>query len=187
MQEVPVSIVITRHVRAGSEADFEALLRAWIPRLVAFPGHQGALILQPLHPSREYGAVLRFRSLRDWEAFREWNEYRDFLGQLNPLLEVEPHFEQLTGLEAWFTAPGRFHPQRWKMAVVTWVGVCLTVGTLSAALGTTLASWQWLPRLLAMNAAVVAALTWGVMPVLTWMASWWLVPRIGPPVRGNRG
>lgn len=177
MSGASTTIVITRQVRAGCEADFEALLRTWIPRLVQFPGHEGALILQPLPPAREYGAVLKFASQSAWEAFQQWDQYALFLEQLKPLLEEEPRTEHLTGMEAWFRW-GRTHrqPARWKMAIVTWVGVCLTVGVLGQTLGPRIENWPWLGNLLLINAAVVVVLTWAVMPALTRLVGSWLQP-----------
>ncbi|MDB5335386.1 MAG: hypothetical protein JWN70_1005 [Planctomycetaceae bacterium] len=175
MNDDAVTIVITRSVRPGCEAAFERAVRDWIPRAVEFPGHQGALMLQPHAAGREYGAVLRFRSLELWRAFQNSPEYQDFLDQIRPLLEVEPHVETVTGLEAWFRwTGGKPPPPRWKMAIVTWVGVCLAVGTLGLTLGPFLTGWSWFGRLLTMNAAVVASLTWIVMPPLVRVTQGWL-------------
>ncbi len=63
---------------------------------------------------------------------------------------------------------------RWKMAVLTWVGVCFTVGVLGLLLGRWMTSFSWFTNLLVFNAAVVLMLTWVVMPVLTWSAQRWL-------------
>jgi len=172
-----VTVVISRHVREGCEGEFKDLLGSWIPRLIAFPGHEGALMLQPLEPEREFGAILRFRSLNDWELFREWEQYLRFLGELEPLLERQPRVQYSSGLDGLFPESiNRRSPPRWKMAVATWIGVCFTVGGLGATLGPLMSTWSWFSKLLVMNAAVVAALTWGVMPVLTRLLSAWLRP-----------
>ena len=175
MSSEAVTIVISRTVRRGYEDVFERTVREWIPRSVAFPGHQGALLLHPPVGGQEYGAVLRFRSLGQWREFQESAEYRAFLDNIAPFLDEPPRVDAVTGLEAWFRSPGaRRQPSRWKMAIVTWVGVCLTVGVLGVLLGPSMSNWSWFARLLAMNAAVVAALTWIVMPPLVWIANGWL-------------
>lgn len=176
----PVTVVISRHVREGREEDFKAVLGRWIPRLVAFPGHEGVLMLHPLPPEREFGAILRFRSRDDWESFRGWSEYGLFLQELQPLLERQPRVQHLTGLEALFPVPvDGAAPPRWRLAIVTWIGVCFTVGTLGVTLGPCLSDWSWLSKLLIMNAAVVVALTWCVMPILSRLLSAWLLPSKG--------
>jgi antibiotic biosynthesis monooxygenase (ABM) superfamily enzyme len=175
-----VTIVITRIVRCGCESAFEQAVREWIPRAVEFPGHQGALMLQPSVGGREYGAVLRFRSLELWREFQESLEYQEFLDRIRPYLEESPRTDELTGMETWFRLSSEtLLPPRWKMAIVTWVGVCLTVGVLGVLLGPLMSNWSWFAYLLAMNAAVVAVLTWVVMPLLTRMARAWL--RTVPP------
>lgn len=59
----------------------------------------------------------------------------------------------------------------WRTAFSTWVGVCITVGTLSTTAGPFLAQWSWLSQLLLFNAAVVIVLTWIVMPALSVIAA----------------
>lgn len=193
MNDESITIVITRRVRPGREKAFERAVQDWIPRAVTFPGHLGAFLLHP-HPTadsprgREYGAVLRFRSMSLWKAFEESLEYREFLESIRPDQVDAPRVEAATGLEAWFRWTGTTQPPpRWKMAIVTWVGVCLTVGVLGILLGPGMSGWPPVARLLVMNAAVVVVLTWGVMPLLTRLTHRWLrpgrqdVPRPGVP------
>jgi antibiotic biosynthesis monooxygenase (ABM) superfamily enzyme len=174
MAEEPLTIVITRRVRLGHEAPFEQALADWIPQSVTCPGHQGALIVRPSGGGREYGAVLRFRTRHLWQAFQESAEYQTFLENIRPHLDDDPRVAIDMGLEAWFRGAGTSNPPVWKMAIVTWVGVCLTVGLLGVLLGPMMSSWTWLTKLLVMNAAVVAMLTWIVMPILVRGSRIWL-------------
>jgi len=177
--KAPVTVVITRTVREGSEEAFEAAVRAWIPRALAFPGHLGVHMIRPPHGGREYGAVLTFRSQADWAAFQRSPEYLHFLADVQQYLAGEPAVETLSGLESWFTPPGDSVvrvPPRWKMAVVTWLGVCLAVYAVGLAMSRLASDWPPLPAFLAANALVVAALTWVVMPVLSWLFRRWLTP-----------
>jgi antibiotic biosynthesis monooxygenase (ABM) superfamily enzyme len=84
--------------------------------------------------------------------------------------------EEVTGLEIGFRMLGELAfvlKSRWKMAIVTWVGVCLTVGILNVVLRPLVVGWTWWTTLLGFNAVVVAALTWVVMPVLSRMTRGW--------------
>ena len=173
----PLTVVVTRLVRAGREDAFERAVREWIPTSIAFTGHQGVLMLRPAAGGREYGAVLRFQSLVAWEKFRDSAEYRAFQESLRDYLEAEPRMETASGLEAWFAPSSAAFvrvPPRWKQAVLTWLGVDLIALVLTYTLSPLTAGWPWLAGFLTFNAAVVAGLAWVVMPVLSRLARGWL-------------
>jgi antibiotic biosynthesis monooxygenase (ABM) superfamily enzyme len=175
----PVTVIITRLVRQGSEAAFEDAVKTFIPKALAFPGHLGVHMLRPPPGERDYGAVLKFRSQSDWDAFRQSPEYLAFLAEIEPYLERPQGVERLCGLESWFTPIGERVtrvPPRWKMALVTWIGVCLMVYLVNTILSWLAAEWPaWLLFLVA-NVLVVAGLTWATMPVLNRLFRPWLLP-----------
>lgn len=180
----PVTLVITRTIRAGHEREFEEAVKAWIPTALARPGHLGVHMLRPMPGQREYGAVLKFRSRAEWEAFRDWPEYQRFLAAIRPFLETDQRVEALSGLESWFTPLGvrvTRVPPRWKMALVTWVGVSCVVYVVTSFVVPLLEAWPWFLGFLTANAVVVAALTWLVMPALNRVFGRWLLPDAAPP------
>ena len=77
----PVTVIITRFVRVGSESAFENVVKAFIPKALAFPGHLGVHMLRPPPGERDYGAVLKFRSQSDWDAFIQSPVYLEFLAE----------------------------------------------------------------------------------------------------------
>ncbi|MDR3618252.1 MAG: antibiotic biosynthesis monooxygenase [Paludisphaera borealis] len=173
--ERAVSIIIRRVVRAGRQAEFEAAVRAFSPVSLTFPGHLGVHVVPPPAGGREYVVILSFASERAWREFLQWDRYRSWAQAVRPLLDDDPAIEEVTGLETWFRMPGEHVVvPRWKMAVVTWVGVCLSVGLLNAVLRPWIADWPWWANLLGFNAVVVASLTWVVMPLLSRSARVWL-------------
>ncbi|MBL8823200.1 MAG: hypothetical protein JNJ77_11475 [Planctomycetia bacterium] len=152
-------------------------------RALKFPGYLGVHMLRPMPGSREYGAVIKFNSRDDWHAFRDSAEYRGFVESLRPMLETEPKIETICGLESWFTPLGQQFtrvPPRWKMAVVTWVGVSLTVYIVSWLLSPMTNHWPTLLAYMFANAVVVAGLTWIVMPLLNRVFRPWLLPAHRP-------
>jgi len=175
----PVTVIVTRHVREGSEAAFEAAVKAFIPKALAFPGHMGVHMLRPSPGERDYGAVLKFRARQDWAAFHDSPEYAAFLAEIEPYLTEPQGVETLCGLESWFTPLGARTtrvPPRWKMALVTWMGVCLTVYVVKVVLSPLTPNWPgWLFFLLS-NGLVVVGLTWSVMPILNRIFRPWLLP-----------
>ena len=61
----PVTVNIVRTVRAGREEEFETLMRAFIPKTLAFPGHLGVHVTKPaMRTPRDYHVVIKFASGR---------------------------------------------------------------------------------------------------------------------------
>lgn len=173
----PITVIITRAVREGSEEAFEATLRAFIPTSVTFPGHLGVFMLRPPPGGRDFGAVLQFRSEKAWQGFQRWPQYRTFLAEIEQYLQMPARTESLCGLETWFTPLGADFlrtPPRWKIAVVTWIGVCVSVYVVNSVFSLFDQHWPMFVSLLVTNAVIVAALTWAVMPALTWLFRHWL-------------
>jgi hypothetical protein len=170
--------MITRLIREGSNAAFEDAVKAFIPTSLAFPGHMGVHMLRPPPGENVYGAVLTFRAKEDWTAFQRSPQYLTFLAAIEPLLAEPQGIDALCGLESWFTPIGARItrvPPRWKMALVTWVGVCLTVLTVNAVLSPWTPAWPvWLYFLLS-NGLIVIGLTWAVMPALNRLFGSWLL------------
>lgn len=180
MSTFPITVVITRHVKPEYVNAFEQAVRDWLPKALAFPGHLGVLMLKPPTEAGEYGAVLKFSSEDDWHAFKEWPEYVSWLESLRPFLVDSPKVHELHGLEAWYQTPaGPLPPPRWKMALVTWMGVNLTVFTLTAIFRPLLSHWPLMLEFVTFNGVVVAGLTWFVMPLLSWLTRPWLIARSG--------
>jgi len=174
--EKPITVIVTRLVRAGSESAFEDVVKAFIPKALAFPGHLGVHMLRPFPGERRYGAVLKFRSQEDWAAFRQSAEYLSFLAEIEALLEGPQHEETLCGLESWFTPIGERVmrvPPRWKMALVTWVGVCCGVYLVNLGLSWWTPDWFGWLRFFVVNALVVVMLTWAIMPILARLFHRW--------------
>jgi antibiotic biosynthesis monooxygenase (ABM) superfamily enzyme len=86
----------------------------------------------------------------------------------------------MVGLGLWFrtTQP---NPPRWKVAVVTWLGICPTVYVLFLLTGDLLKSWSLLPRTVLLTLAVVVSMTWVVAPQLTRLLRPWLSSRRSQP------
>lgn len=171
---MPVHIAITRRVRPGREAEFQAALREFFQSSFEHSAVLGAsmLVPPPGSDSRDYGILRTFRNHAERQAFYESPLFQAWEARASQLTEGEPEYRELTGLEAWFRAP--VPPPRWKMAVVTFVGVYL----LTLALTVLVRPWiQSLPLLLSnaiFNLLVVVGLTWGVMPLLTRLFRRWL-------------
>jgi antibiotic biosynthesis monooxygenase (ABM) superfamily enzyme len=65
-------------------------------------------------------------------------------------------------------------PPRWKMALVTYLGVVPSVVLWSSTLRPILKDSHWIVGILIVNGAVVATLAWVMMPALTRLFHQWL-------------
>jgi antibiotic biosynthesis monooxygenase (ABM) superfamily enzyme len=86
----------------------------------------------------------------------------------------EPQRRRLHGLEAFFRDTKHGPPPRWKMAIVTWMGVFPSVLLWSSLLPNLLSGLPHLLVVAIVNVFVVATLAWGVMPLLTRFFAGWL-------------
>lgn len=175
----PVHIAVTRRVRKERVGDFERALAEFASRSLAEPGARGVHCLHPPpnSDSLEYGIMRSFASTEDRETFYRSPLYRDWLIQIEPMVEGDATYRELTGLEAWFRDPHSLPPPRWKMALLTWVAVW-PVSMLVPALLVPPLSPILHPYLLAgiIAAGIVLVLTWIAMPLLIKLTHSWLRP-----------
>jgi antibiotic biosynthesis monooxygenase (ABM) superfamily enzyme len=181
---MPIHLAITRRVRPGCEAEFQAELREFLQVSFAHDGVWGASMLTPPpgSDSREYGILRTFASEQERDRFYESAMFKAWEERARTLTEGEPVYRHLTGLEAWFRSPNH-PPPRWRMAVATLLGVY----PVSLLIGVVLApALNRLPQALSVllaSAIIVALLTWVVMPLVTRTLHRWLDP---PPSRNGK-
>lgn len=181
----PVTVIIRRRVKAGREADYEA----WLLRLQAdarhLPGYLGVTTQRPAATGpREYVSAVRFDSLAHLRAFETSELRQRHLAQVQAFVEGDAVWEQLTGLEFWFSAPpGTVVPQpsRPRMAVVMIAVVfslVLVIGSLvNAAFAGLPFATPYPLRLLVTIAIEVVLMTWWLMPWITRRLAPWIYPR----------
>lgn len=185
-----VHVAITRKVKPGREEEFENAIRGFFMESLKDTGSLGAQIIKPLpgSKSRTYGILRSFAGEKDRDDFYRSELFRTWQETVKPLVEEDYSRRDLHGLEAFFYDPGIIgHPPRWKMAIVTWMGVWPTVYVVAHLLGKHLAGWPSFVATGLVTLVVVSVLTWGVMPVLTRLVRPWLVrtPDIRPKERNE--
>lgn len=173
-----ITVSITRTVRAGSESAFEEALYDFVQRTLPQAGQLGVHILRPApgSDSRDYGIVRAFAHRDALAAFRKSPEYHAWQEAVAGLTEGAPRVQLLNGLEGWFTPTGavvRPLPNG-KLFVATLLGVYPTQMALGLTLGTVTNAWPFALGSLVFDAAMVACLTWLVMPPLTRLIHPWL-------------
>ena len=176
-----VTAVITHLVKPGREKGYEEWMRGIIPVAKTFKGHLGVNILRPqkgVHP--EYIIVLHFDHHENLQAWLKSDVRREWIERAQPLIQESEDIQVLTGLETWFELPRRppkSPPKRYKMALLTWLAVFLTLATVRYLLSPLLVP---VPELLAQVITigiVVWILTYILMPQLTRLFYKWLYPK----------
>ena len=171
---MPVHVAITRRVRAGCEEEFQQALREFFRDSFNHQGVAGASMLVPGPGSndREFGILRTFVSEKERDAFYASPMFLEWEKRARTLTEGEPEYRQLHGLEAWFRSP-QAPPPRWKMAIVTLMGVYPVSLVIGLLLSPKLRQLPLVLNLFVVSALIVSCLTWVVMPRLTrWMRPW---------------
>jgi len=171
----PLTVVVTWRIRPGRESEFETWRREIAAAALEFPGHLGINVLRPGVTPGEYVVIFRFDSYEHLRAWQESDVRRELLKKAEPFREKKPTYRLESGLEFWFAPPGvPASPPRWKMALVTVVGVwpasLLVPWLLHPVTGNLPAPLSAL--LIAVG--IVILLTWAIMPLLVRLLRPWL-------------
>ena len=172
----PVMRVATRRARPGCREAYEALARGMIEDARRFPGFLGADLLPPEQDGDDHRIVTRFASEADMERWNGSAERRAWHERMRPVAEGDPEFRVLTGLEAWFapaTVPAARPPIRWRMALVTWLGIFPTASFFIWFVAPLLEPLPFLGRTAVLTGLIVLTMTYVVMPRLAhWLHHW---------------
>jgi antibiotic biosynthesis monooxygenase (ABM) superfamily enzyme len=178
----PVTVVISRLVRPGMEQAYEDWIHEAALLLQDLPGADGITVLPPgaQHSGPEYVLVLRFHDYAAMAAWKRSPERARWIARL-PDLTVDPgEWQEQSGLETWFTVPGRVlptgPPPRWKQAALTVVGLVPLLLLFDVLLRPVLGTLPALVRIPLTTPLVVVAMAWLVMPALTRLTYPWLYP-----------
>lgn len=189
MSEHAVTLLISRNVKPGCEADFEAVTGTLIEAAALFPGYLGA---QLVHPGEDpevedalYHVVLAFDHPSSLDIWHDSNERKLGMAALAPFIQGKASIKPMSGLGLWYRT-AQPSPARWKVAVVTWLGIFPTVYVLFLLTADLLKSWSLLPRTALLTLAVVALMTWVVAPQLTRLFRPWLFASPAKPNHTSR-
>lgn len=178
MADEAVTVVTSRRVKPGCEAEFEKWLEGIGIEAAKFPGYLARHITRPEdHEHPEYVIVFKFSSYTTLRGWTQSAVRQSWLEKVKPLVLDEFKETTLTGLETWFQVPakpGMKPPPKLKMALVSF-GV---VFPLSLLLGTyvapRLSALPWpLPHLFSC-VVMIGLMTWVVMPRVTFLLRKWL-------------
>lgn len=125
--------------------------------------------------------ILKFDRYDNLKIWLESDVRHEWIERLQPLIEKPESIQTLTGLETWFSLPNKSFkspPPKYKMALVTWLGVFITLAIVSRLLAPILSNLPILLNQLITTGLVVALLTYLIMPHLTQLFKRWLYPKL---------
>ena len=173
----PVIRVARRRAKPGCGPAYEALIGGMLADVKAVPGFIGAEVLPPATEGGEHQTILRFETQAGLDAWDSSPERHAWHERLDVVAEGTPDYQLLTGLEAWFAraeVPGHKPPKRWKMAIVTWLGIWPIVMVLQLFLNPLIEDVPFVLRVGIFTIFVVAMITYLVMPQLVKLFRPWL-------------
>lgn len=178
-----VTAVIYHLVKPGQEQAYEQWLRDVSAVAQQFSGHAGVSFVRPTdlsHP--EYTIILKFDCSQNLKAWMDSPIRQQWMEKVKPLVQKDQSVQVLTGLETWFTLPGKLvqrPPKRYKMAILTTLGVFAVAQVLGLMVAPRLTSLDPLLRSFLLTIVNVFVLTYVVMPRVTRLFYSWLYPKHG--------
>ncbi|SRR5579883_2580190 len=178
-----VTVVISRQVKPGCEAEFEAFLTGVSAACMTYEGFLGTNIFRPTGSGdREYRIIFKFdrrSNLQRWEASEDRQQW---FAKALALTQTPPNIQVLTGLETWFTLPGQtLPPRRYKMALVSWLAIFPLITLICTVLSDVLEPLPTVMRSLIVTAISIPTMTYILMPQMTRLFAWWLYPASAQP------
>jgi len=150
-----------------------------IAEAAKFPGHMGATLLSPDVTGGENLLIFRFDTDEHLAAWDKSEIKNQWLDKIKNITIGEVDTKKITGLEYWFHLP-EVHasavPDRWKMVIVTVIGIYPLSLLVPRVLGKSLAPIPMYPRGLIISFVLVLLMTYLVMPWLTRLFKKWLFP-----------
>jgi antibiotic biosynthesis monooxygenase (ABM) superfamily enzyme len=177
MNDSAVFRIVRRRAKPGCERAYEALIQAMFSDAKKFPGYLAAELIPPADSGGEYQIIQRFATEADLERWNVSAERAAWHERLRSVADGDPEYRLLNGLDAWFAPtalPAHKPPPRWRMTVVSWMGIFPTVAFLLAFVAPLLAPLPFLLRTAMLTAMVAGLMSYAIMPRLTRWMGWWL-------------
>lgn len=173
-----VVVAVSRTVKAGCEAEYEA----WVSKIAGlaarFQGYMGANIFRPSAGSREYTTIYRFDTHAHAAAWQTSPEHAQTVAEVAYLIEGQENRNMLSGLEVWFdqknTVSPAPQPSRWKMSLVLFSVVFVLLNTLLTVLNPLLSNWPRLAQTALVVGIQVILMTYLIMPRVNRLLAKWL-------------
>ena len=167
------------YVKPERVKDFEQWALEMNQVVSGFAGYMGTDLIRPRnHAHPEYVIVVRFDTYEHLKAFVESPPREEWLKKSEEMTVGKMHVQEALGLTPWFVLPDAslplVAPPRYKMAVLTILGLYPTMLVVSTLVSALLQEWPR-PVLSLVNMLIlVPLLTYYIMPLITRVFRSWL-------------
>ena len=178
MDQLPVTIVVSRRPAPGRERDLAEWAQGLLDLAARFPGHLGMTVIRPRPGAGTYTFMFRFATHDQLRAWDDSEERKAWVARADELAGPARR-DEAVGIEAWFALPEAGSPRpppRWKMAIASWLVAFPTIQILNTLLAPRLAILPPLARGAAVGVCMILFMTYAAMPVATRALRPWLYP-----------
>ena len=172
----PVTVVFSQSVSMENQDAFLALYDDVESLLGRFAGFLGSELLPPQDDvQQEHVIVASFASRHDLDRWLRSSERREWLGQVEDLVEGERTMNVVGGFGGWFPAMARRPegPKKWKQALAVLLALYPTSLVITLIRGEVAPDMNVILAVLVANVLGVAALSFVLMPLVTrWLRPW---------------
>ncbi|MEJ9314716.1 antibiotic biosynthesis monooxygenase [Priestia megaterium] len=171
----PVTTIVTWEIQEGKEKQFETWRHEIEAAATTFPGHLGVNLIVPNNRSREYTVIFRFDTYEHLRAWQESDIRRDLLKRAKLFQTTNPTYKTESSLAYWFFNPKMpVPPPKWKMSIVTVLGVWPLSKLVPIVLGPIIKNMNPIISSFFVSVCIVSLLSWVVMPILGKIFHPWL-------------
>ena len=173
---IPVTVLVNRVVPAEREAAFVVTLKRLLEEFGRFPGTSGSMVFRrESGEAVEFSILMRFSSETAHDAWLGSPELVRWRAEVAPATPTSGHVRRYSGMESFFvSAKAPDAPPRWKMAVVLLFAVLPMSLAMSRWVAPALAHLSLFTGSLLTSVAMVLAMTYLVVPLLTKLFQPWL-------------
>ena len=173
----PVTIVFSQCVAPRNQDEFVALHDDAVERLGEFPGFLGSQLLPPVEGvQEEYVIVASFASRTNLDRWLESDTRREWLDQIEQLVEGDRTYNVVGGFGGWFPSQASQSqgPKRWKQAIAVFIALFPTVLLITLIRGAIAPNMNVVLAVFIGNVLGILILTYVLMPPLTHRLRHWL-------------
>lgn len=170
-----LTVVVSRTVRPGKEAEYEEWMRGTTAAMKAFHGFLGAAVERSSAVNPHWVFLPGWETPEDLLVWDNSPELQERIKVLLPLIEGGTDLQHHMGLDFWFEPPGSpARAQPWKMILVTVLALWPTILVLDLALRPISAKVPMPFTPLVLLVVMIPLMEFAIMPAVTRLLRGWL-------------